>query len=819
MKNINFKKIVPHIVAVLLFLSITAVYFSPLLEGKVMRQMDYTHTKGQAKELTDYYQKTGTHALWTNSMFSGMPAYQIQGGTSYNIFYYISRFFRFGLPFSDFAVVFTYLLGFYLLLISFRVNPWVSIAGAVAFGFSSYNFIFILAGHVMKTYAIAYMAPVIAGVIMTYKGRYFLGGIITTIALGIEIACNHVQITYYLFIIIMIIAAVYFIYSVKEKEIKKFIIASCVLAFAAVLSVLPNYTNLAVTNEYSKYTIRGKSELTQKETNQSSGLDKDYAFAWSYGKAETFTLLIPNAMSGNLDKNSHICQAIVNKGVPENDAENFTKNLTSYTYWGAMPFASGPCYFGAIICFLFVLGLFVVKGKEKWWLLIATILSIMLAWGRNLEWFNDFFFYHVPLYSKFRAVSTTLVMASFTVPLLGFLALKNIVESEDKKTFVKPLMYSFCIAGGLTLIFALLPGMFFDFTSSNDTSNINRLPIPDEFKQLILQLLPLDRESLLRSDAWRSFAFILLSAATLLLYMKNKLKLNLCITIIICLVLIDLWAVDKRYLNDDYFVSKKENRNEFQPTEANLQILQDPDPNFRVYNQNNPFNEVNTSYFHKSIGGYHGAKLRRYQDIIDRQIGNGNMKVLDMLNAKYVIAYDQSGKSVAMRNPNALGNCWFVDDYKIVDNADQEIAALDNFEPSKTAIVDKRFESVVSKIPPKIAIDTLDASFIRLTEYKPDYLSYESNANRERLAVFSEIYYEKGWNAYVDGKLTPHIRADYVLRAMPVPAGNHKIEFKFEPRTYYLGQKISLMSSVIVVILVIGVIVWEVKRPKVPSVS
>jgi hypothetical protein len=553
------------------------------------------------------------------------------------------------------------------------------------------------------------------------------------------------------------------------------------------------FTNLAITMEYGEDSTRGKSELTTNLDNKTTGLDKDYATDWSYGVAETFTLLIPNfhggASQGVLTTDSETYKAI--KRAP--NAKQLIKQLP--LYWGDQPFVSGPTYAGAIIVFLFVLGLFFVKSEMRTWLVMATIMSIILAWGKNFMGLTELFLDYFPGYNKFRAVSMILVIAEFTIPLLGFVALNKFLssdklENEKKKT----LKLTFFIVGGLALLFALMPSLFFDFVGGQD-ANLQKNGWP-------IDALQSDRAALLSADAWRSFIFISLTFGILWLFIKDQLKSKYVILILGFLVLLDMWSVNKRYLNDDNFSRKRKVEVPYQATAANIQILADKDPNFRVFNQSvSTFNDASTSYFHKSIGGYHGAKLKRYQELIENHISQGNMAVLNMLNTKYFI----SPKSQAQQNPEAMGNAWFVNEISIVPNADAEIAALNKFNPASTAIVDTRFSEQI--------IDGLDnlASNIVLTEYKPNYLRYSSNAIKDGIVIFSEIYYDKGWNAYVDGELKPHFRANYVLRGMQIPAGNHVVEFKFEPSTYKTGETVSLASSVILLLLLAFVSFKELK--------
>ncbi len=813
MKNLNFKKIIPHLAAIVIFVAIGLVYFSPVMEGKALRQMDVVNAGGMQQEAMLYHQKTGDYTLWTNSMFGGMPTYQIGVlPPSKNVYAYTERAICLSLPHFTVDIVFLYLIGFYILMLVLGINPWISIIGAIAFAFGSYNFIIIEAGHVNKAFAIAFMAPVLAGFILTYKKKYLLGGILTAFMLGIEIYFNHVQITYYLMFMIFIMIIVKFIFAIIQKQLKSFMVASSVLVLAAIMAILPNVRELWTTYEYGQETIRGKSELTPKNNNQeSTGLDKDYAFAWSYGKSESFTLLIPNFSGGSshqeLSEGSETAQVLKKNGI--SNVREMIKGVQ--TYWGEQPFTSGPVYAGAIIVFLFVMGLFLIKGPEKWWLLAAAIFSLMLAWGKNFEVFNDFMFYHVPFYNKFRTVAMALVIISVVLPMLALMTINRIfTDTIEKKEVLKALKYSAGIVGGLCLLFAMVPTMFFNFTASSDASMLKQ-GFPDWFLSAVVT----DRESIFRMDALRSLVLILLSAGLIWAFLAQKLKNVYVLLGLGVLITFDVWAVDKRYLNNDDFAPKRKIASEVQPSQIDEVILTDKDPNYRVLNiTSNTFNDAGTSYFHKSIGGYHGAKLRRYQELIENQISKNNVKVFNMLNTRYFIVPGEKGEQTVQRNVAALGNAWFVDEYKLVENADSEMTALSSFEPARTAIIDKRFAENVKGL--NTGKDT--NSSITLTSYKPDDLTYTSKADRQQLAVFSEIYYDKGWNAYVDGKLSPHFRANYVLRAMVLPAGNHTVEFKFEPKSFYTGDKISLISSIIVLLIFVGGIgfsIWKALKPAV----
>jgi hypothetical protein len=809
----QIKKLSPHLIVILLFVGISFAYFSPVMQGKVLDMPDIKHWKGMSKEVQDFREDTGEEALWTNSMFSGMPAYQISTKSNANLIQYVVKAISLGIP-RPANLLFLYLLGFYLLLLSVKVDYRLSAVGAIAFAFSSYFFIIIMAGHMTKAHAIAYVPMVVAAVLYTYRGRIFLGGVLTALAVALELYANHLQITYYLVLVLILIGIVQFVKDLKANNISSFAKRSGVLVLAALLASGTAVTRLSTTMEYGKESTRGKSELTNNLDNKTSGLDKDYATSWSYGIAETFTLLIPNfyggASQGELTTDSETYKAI--KRAP--NAKQLIKQLP--LYWGTQPFTSGPTYAGSIVMFLFIFGLLFVKSEMRVWILLATIMSIMLAWGKNFMPLTDLFLEYFPGYNKFRAVSMILVIAEFTLPLLGFVALNKFLseDNEDYETDKKvkdiktqkvshalvkskkliSLNLAFYIAGGITLVFALIPNLFFDFAGGQDAS-LAKSGWP-------IDALQADRAGLLSADAWRSFIFIALTFGTMWMFLKNKFSSKYVILIVGVLVLADMWTVNKRYLNDDNFARKSKVEIPYQATVADQQIFRDTDPNFRVFNQSvSTFNDASTSYFHKSIGGYHGAKLKRYQELIENHISKGNMAVLNMLNTKYFI----TPKGQAQQNPGTMGNAWFINEINMVPNADAEIASLNGFNPANTAIVDVRFSEQI--------IDGLDnsGSSITLAEYKPNYLKYNSTTSKNGIAIFSEIYYDKGWNAYVDGELKPHFRANYVLRGMQIPAGNHVVEFKFEPVVYHLSERIAFTSSIILLLLLTFVSVKELK--------
>ncbi|MGY8980342.1 MAG: YfhO family protein [Flavobacteriales bacterium] len=788
----QFSKVKPHIIIIILFALISFAYFSPLIEGKSIDGHDIKTWIGMSKEISDFRDSSGTEALWTNSMFSGMPAYQISVKYSSNLVRYIDKVITLGFP-RPANILFLYLLGFYLLLLSLKVDYRIAAVGAIAYAFSSYFFIIIQAGHMTKAHAIAYLPMVVASVIYTYRGKLLLGGVLTALTVALELYSNHLQITYYLIFILIFIGLYQLFHDYNTKNLPSFFKRSAVLILAALLATGTCFTRLKTTMDYGKDSTRGKSELTNNIENKTKGLDKDYATQWSYGIAETMTLLIPNfhggASQGELSTDSETYNAL--KRSP--NAKKIIKNLP--LYWGDQPIVSGPTYAGAIVIFLFLLSLFLLKGRFKYWILTLTILSIFLAWGKNFMPLTELFLDFFPGYNKFRAVSMILIVAEFTLPLLAFLAFNNFIFSDaNKLSKIKSLKNAFFVTGGITLLFSLAPNMFFDFVGVNDSVLAsNGWPV---------EALQLDRASMLSSDAWRSFFFVSLAFLSLFLFIKNKVSSNNIILVFAVLLLLDMWTINKRYLNDSHFIRSSKIKTPYKATQADNYILSDNDPNFRVFNQSvSTFNDASTSYFHKSIGGYHGAKLKRYQELIDSHISKGNMQVLNMLNTKYFIL--QTGK--VNINPNVLGNAWFIKDVKIVENADDEILALNDFDASSIAVIDKRFQSFL------IEFSEDSSSNIKLDEYQPNYLRYSSVSTKNQIAVFSEVYYDKGWNSYIDGELVSHFRANYILRAMNVPKGNHTIEFRFEPEIFKIGERISLASSILLIISLIFVSVRELK--------
>jgi hypothetical protein len=803
-----FKRNQTVFLAIIVFFAISYLYFSPILEGKVIKQSDVENLKGGFTEIRHYKETTGNYALWSNSMFCGMPTYLMWLGYPSNIAGKLMDWYNLILP-NPINTIFLYLVGFFILLRTLKMNVWLSVMGAVAFTFSSYNFAIIAAGHTNKAIVIGLFAPTIAGIIMAYRNELLKGATVTALALALQIKANHYQMSYYLAMAIGIYVIVQFIYAIKDKTIANFFKSSAVLAGAAALAIAVNITPLLLTEEYAKESIRGKSELTLDPKASKDGLSEEYAFEYSYGVGESFTLLIPNfnggASAGALSKDSETYKFLKDRNVP--NATQIIKQLP--LYWGDQAFTAGPIYFGAIVLFLFILGFFIVQRKEKWWILATVVLTLALSWGKNFLFLSDFFFNHFPYYNKFRAVSSILTVTSLLVPLMAAFAVEEIINTkENSKALLKKVRNAFFVVGGLALLFAVMPGLAGSFI--NETRD--KASFGESYEQLI-NAISADRESLLRMDALRSFAFILIGAGLLYAFISKKIKSNYLLIGLALTITIDMWAVDKRYLNNDNFGKKVKNLDtEVPPNAVDLEILKDPAMYYRVYNLTvNPFTDGNTSRYHKSIGGYHAAKLKRYQELIENQISKGNMNVLSMLNTKYFITAPQgSNQAIPQINQMACGNAWFINDIKYVANADSEMLALTNFDPKQTVFIDQRFKERVGAM--NLKKDS--AANIALTYYSPDTLNYTSNTAAESFAVFSEIYYEKGWNAYLDGQKTDHIRVNYLLRGMKIPAGKHEVSFRFEPANYFLGEKIAGVSSILLLLLVGGNLFMAYKKNK-----
>ena len=804
------KQFLGIIFAIIAFAAITLIYFTPILEGKRIKQHDIEMYKGMSQEINQFREETGEQSLWTNSMFGGMPAWNIGVQQNSNLMTYIQKIIGLGFP-SPIMSVFISMLGFFILLLVLDCKIWISFIGALAYGFTSYLFIVMGAGHNSKAVAMAYMAPVIAGIILTYKGKYLWGAVLTAIALALEIRAGHIQITYYLFMIVLIFVIAEFIETIKNKKYPEFFKASGILVCAAILAILTSTTTLYANYEFGKETMRGKPVLTENTGNQTRGLDRDYVTQWSYGIGETWSLMIPNVKGG--------ASAYIGNDNPA--LENADPRLRSMiaqnnAYWGDQPGTSGPVYVGAIVCFFFVLGLFVVKGKIKWVLLIATILSILLSWGKNFMGFTDFFLDYFPMYNKFRAVSMTLVIAEVCMPILAFLALAEVIRNPECLKKNKIYLYiSFGLTAGLCLLFYIIPDVFFNFLSQGEAAQFAQLGAGKDgaIYQTFANELEKVRVAIFKSDAIRSFLFITVAAIILLINVNGKLKNNAMFVMLAALVVLDMFPINKRYLNNDNFIDSRRFEKPFVMSEIDKQILQDNSLNYRVMDlTKNTFNDASTSYFHKSIGGYHGAKLRRYQDIINRYLGGNSVRndgfwnVLNMLNTKYLI-YPQGNKPVANINPDAFGNAWIVSDIKWVATPNEEIAAIEDTDVKTTAIVNDEFRNVIGDFNPSSVSGT-----IKLDSYKPNELVYSFNSSKDELVVFSEIWTNKGWTLWIDGKESPLIRADYILRAAVIPAGNHEIMMRYEPKIWKVGNTIQFISSLILILGLIAAIVVTYRK-------
>lgn len=821
-----FKRILPDIVVVILFAVISFAYFFPAaIEGRILSQHDSVAGIGAGEEAKEYLQRTGERTRWTNSIFGGMPTYQMSPSyDSTDTLKGVEKLYHLYLP--DYVwYVFVMLLGFYILLRAFDFSVWLAALGAVLWAFSSYFFIIIAAGHIWKFVTLAYIPPTIAGMVLAYRGKYLAGGLLTAVFVALQILSNHVQMSYYFLFVMLFMAAAFGVSAYQKKEMPQFLKATGVLVFAGILGVCINLSNLYHTYEYSKETMRGKSELVKPDThNQTkSGLERDYITQWSYGIGETFSLLVPNVKGG-----ASVPLAANEKAMEK--ANPMYNSIYSQIgqYWGEQPGTSGPVYVGAFVMFLFVLGLFIVKGPMKWALLGATVLSVLLSWGKNFLGFTDFFLDYIPMYDKFRAVSSILVIAEFTIPLLAILALKEVITRPQLiKEQVKAFYISLGLTGGIALLFALLPGFFFpSYVSSAEMQALQGIPA-DQLAPLLANLEEI-RKSIFTSDAWRSFFVILIGAVVLWMYGMGKLKAKVMISGLIVLCIADMWSVNKRYLYDDQFVEKVQQENSFKPTDTDKAILADKTLDFRVLNlAGNTFNENNTSYWHKSIGGYHAAKLRRYQEMIEEHISSemndvfkavsdagGDMTkvdpsgfpVLNMLNTRYFIFPLQGGQTMPMQNPYTMGNAWFVDEVQYVNNANEEIDALHHINPAKVAVIDKKFSEQVKQtaVP-----DTM--SSIKLTAYEPNGLKYEVDSKTGGTVVFSEIYYP-GWQAYIDGVEAPLGRANYILRAMNVPAGKHVVEFKFDPKSLHATETVAFIALGVLALVLLLFIFMQVRR-------
>ena len=824
----TIKKIMPEVLVIVLFAAISfAYFFVPVSQGKILYRHDSSAGKGMGHEMTEYRERTGEQTRWTNSVFGGMPTYQMAPsyGSTDGLKSIVSMY-HLWLP--DYVwYIFAYLLGFYIMLRAFDFRRSLAVLGSVIWAFSSYFLIIIAAGHLWKVFALAYLPPMIGGIVLAYRGKYLWGLIVTALFTAFEISANHVQMTYYYMFIIFFLVLGFLVDAIRQKRISHFLKASGVCLAAAIIGVAMNISNLYHTWEYQKESMRGKSELVKKNSaNQTdSGLERDYITAWSYGIGETWTLLIPNAKGGAS------VPMIQNKIVQEKGDPMYEFVYQQLgQYWGEQPGTSGPVYVGAFVMMLFILSLFIVKGTVKWSLLAATILSVLLSWGHNFMPFTDFFIDYMPMYSKFRTVASILVIAEFTIPLLAMLALKRIVDEPELLTRkIKYVYISFALTAGIAAVFALGGGAFFDFISTSERQALSQFPA-DQLNPLLDNLKSL-REQIFAADCWRTFFIIVIGTLLLLFYKAGKLKAEYMVGCVCVLCLIDMWQVDKRYLNDSMFVPKSERDAPIEMTETDRQILKDKSPDYRVLNfSSNTFNENETSYFHKSIGGYHAAKLRRYQEVIEARIspemnaamkaiaeaagdmsavdGNKLFPVINMLNTKYFIMPLQGGANAPLPNPYAYGNAWFVDKVSYVNNANEELSALGTTDLRHTAVVDKAFSDVLGQSKANDSTAT-----VRLEKYEPNKLEYSVSSKNGGVVVFSEIYYP-GWNATVDGVEVPVGRANYILRAISVKPGSHKVVLDFHPKSVSVTETIAYIATAILMLMFVAIVIVKRKESK-----
>ena len=836
MNSSLLKKAVPHIIAVAIFLIVALIYGRPALDGKVVQQSDVIGWKGSAQQSEVFKEKYGHYPLWTNSTFSGMPAYTIDMNATSKIstgyFFYLITL---NLP-KPIRFFFLACVCFYILTQVLRINPWIGILGALSFGYATFNPILVAVGHETELYAISYMPAVIASVLLIYQRKYVVGAALLAIFFGFLVSTQHVQVIYYTGIILFFITVAFLIHSYKQKEIKNALISICVAIVAGILGFGTYAVSLMPLQEYSKETMRGgKTDLTNTDpkVKKQSGLTKDYAFQWSYGIPETFTLIVPGIYGGGSDGkqftgNLKFAEKAAEIGMTEEGAQQYA-NI--YGYWGAQELGtSGPVYLGAVICFLFILGMVYVKSWHKWWILSAAILGILMAWGKSFSMFNYFLFDYLPLYNKFRAPTIALVMPQLAFPLLAVFGLQQLLFTNEQKQIVwqklKPVAY---ITAGLLVILVV---MYFtaDYKASTDTRLKESLssqllqsaargkqPTPEMQQQVnetttgLIKGLQADRQSLFGADLIRSTLLIILAAILIGLFLKDKIKPVVVIAGLILLSGYDLLAEGRVYLNDDNFLEPADFESSFNPTPADTQISNDPEKNFRVFDpsaEQGWSQDSHISYYHNSIGGYSPAKLGLYQDLIENQLMKGNLMVINMLNTKYIIQRNpQNGQKVAMINQNAFGPCWLVKNIHYVKNGDEEMKALDSINVRDTAIVQQKYESMIKFLPQYDSAATLT-----LVDNKNDIVDYKFSAKTNQFAVFSEVYYDKGWNAYIDGNKADYVKVNYILRGMAVPAGDHAIQFRFEPAVFKLSNTITVLCSIAAYILLIAAIVMACRK-------
>ena len=836
MKNFNFKKLLPHIIAVVVFLIVAVIYCKPALEGKVVSQHDVQGWRGMSQQSVEFKDKYGHYPLWTNSMFSGMPAYQIALDARNKISVgYVQSILTLGLP-IPISFFFLACVCFYILCITAGANPWLGILGGLAYAYSTFDPIIVAVGHNTQMISMAYAPAVLAGLLLLFQKKYWLGFGVTSLFSALLIMQNHVQVVYYTLLIAAVLTIAFLVKSYKEQQIAIALKGAALGLIAGAIGLACSAVTMMPTYEYAKESMRGgRSELTidAKDVKTKGGLNKDYAFRYSLGLGETFTFIVPGLYGGSNGGNEYkaptkFTDKFSELGVPEEQAVQYQD---AYSYWGEQQPTSGPVYFGAIICLLFIFGIFYVKSWYKWWLIAASILGILLAWGANFKGFNYFLFDYLPFYSKFRAPTFALMIPQLCFPLLGVLAINQLVFHDfERKEAWKKLKLTAIVTGA---ILVLLGGFYMSasFSAQGDKAfkdnirqnMLSQVPqgqqAPPQLEQRaeevsrgIITALQSDRKSLMGSDLLRSFILIGLGLALIALFLRKKISPAILIASLILLTGYDLLGVAQRYLNTEKFVEESDFESAFTPTEADLQILKDPDhANFRVFNQTvDVFNDASTSFHHNSVGGYHPAKLGLYNDLIEHQLSKGNMEVFNMLNTKYFITQNpQTGKPTAQLNPGALGNAWLVKGIKFVNTADEEMAALDNTNLKDTAIVENIFKAKIKQNP---VADS--AAFIKLKQNLNDKITYTFKSASPQLAVFSEVYYPLGWNVFIDGNKSDYFKTDYLLRGMFVPAGDHEIEFRFEPASYATGRTISIVANLLVMLILVAAIVFYIKEKK-----
>lgn len=805
----NLKTFLPHLVVILLFIVAALAYFNPVLQGKRIFQSDIVQYNGMAKQQNDFRKATGEETFWTDAAFGGMPTYQLGAKYPHNYIKQLDLAIRFLPRPADY--LFLYLIGMYILLIVLKVDYKLAFLGALAFGFSTYLIIILGVGHNAKAHAIAYMPLVLSGIFLTFRGEYLCGFLLLTVSMALELVANHFQMTYYLMLLVVIIGVVYLIDAYNKKMIPQYFKAVGIMMVAVLIALGLNATNILATKEYADTSTRGNTGLSinadgsPKDNN--SGLDFDYITEYSYGKLESFNLFIPRFMGGSSSEafpdDSKTVESLMRMGATSQDVNQIMGQIPMY--WGDQTFVGAPAYVGAIVIFLAVLALFLIRGRFKWWTVSAFILTLLLSWGKNFSGLTEFFINYVPMYDKFRAVSSIQVIIELVLPILAVVGLHKFFSNDEReKERTKALLWSTGIVGGIAVVFLLLKSSLFDFASPYDSYFREELGLP--FVEAVRE----DRMALFTSDTIRSLIFVLLTAGVLWFFIKGTFKKGLAIAVISILILVDLVGVDRRYVNEEDFVQARVMDQPFQKNGADIQILEDED-HFRVYDAtSNAFNSARASYFHNALGGYHAAKPGRMQELFEFYISKGDIGILNMMNVRYIIVQNKNGGPVAQRNPYANGNSWFVENVLPAENANDEIRLLDSLDTKKTAVINKEY---LSKIPnQKIQRDS--SATIELFSYKPNHLVYEASTKTPQLVVFSEVYYPKGWNAYINGKPVEYFPADYVLRAMVIPEGNNKIEFKFEPKVIQTGSMISLVSSIVFLLILLSGLYFVFQKKK-----